>query len=303
MERLKKLFKYWKWMTVGAVALIVFTLIKLPDTKLKALVQGHLNVALASTGMSMSTTDSSVSMLFGIRYTARNVQWKWSPDAAPVLFDEVRISPSLLSLVLGKLSGSLRLIQGSSRITVSGGVNGNRFDLSLDLDDVDLEKLGALKSLAKIDVRGLAQGKVDLAGNLDAPTTLSGSAQIKISKINLPAQAIAGFQVPTSSISSVVLNLPIKNGKAECSECSVGSPASKPSDDLAGTLKGSIDLNRYLGASKAQLEARFRVSDKIKTAFVFLDSLLPPGSLQSDGSYGMSLSGTLEFLTMAPLRP
>ena len=162
LQRFLKLWKYWPWILLGSAALVFFTILKVPDAKLKGLIQGHLNQALYQSGISMTAAESNLSFIFGPRYTMKQVQVRWTPDSPPVVFDEIRVAPSVWSLMLGRLSGKATITAQKGTLTVSGHLTGNRFGADLAFHSMDIGKAGLLKALAKIEATALVDGDLHL---------------------------------------------------------------------------------------------------------------------------------------------
>lgn len=290
------------WGALFFFSLLFFTVFKLPDTRIK----GHLNALISKTlmqaGYSFSANESSLSIGLGIHYTLKGVTI--SPRFQPqsmVKIDSIEISPSLLSLLTGKISASLAAEAGKGVLTGEFGVRGSQGTLSCEFKQVNLAQSPLALLLQGVQVSSTINGTVNLEGNLQDPRSLLGTVDLTLSKIDLDKQAISGFPVPRTQISGAKINLLFNQGKIVLKNLTLGS-MQNPGDDLAGKIEGDIQIQQRLEASGLNLMAHFNVAPNyLQNSEIFLvQSFIAPGK-NADGSYRFKIYGPLSGPSADPI--
>jgi type II secretion system protein N len=293
------------WSVFALICLVFFTVVKLPETRVKAWIQGQVVAALAQQGIGFSAQETHLSMLLGLKYEMKGVTL--TPPAGPlateVKLERVSVSPSPLALLTGKIGGGFEARQGegSLRGTFRASPSGGPLDLALTTDKLNVGRMGLLALAGGIQASSLLlDSDIDLHGDPSVPSTLSGDVRLKPSRLVIEPQSIQGFPIPRITISTGDINLHLSNGRAVLRTATVGKPGS--ADDVVGTATGDIALARSLPASQLNLTVRFNLSPAIKSGPLGLvDSLLASmGAKQPDGSYALHLTGTLEAPVAGP---
>jgi type II secretion system protein N len=292
----------WGWFALSC--LLFFTFLKLPEVRLRNFVQGQIASQLASQGIAFSVSQSSFSMLFGLNYDMRGVTLSPPPPSPEIKIDRLEVSPSILSLLTGKLGGSLDLHQGDGRM--QGGFKmsprGGELEVALELEKLNLGKLGVLPMLAGIQGGLQADGNVRLQGDPNVPNTLSGEIRLKPSKIVIEPQSVQGFSIPRLTVGSGDIDVRVAGGKLQLKTAALGKPGG--ADDVVATFTGDISLGRTPQASQMNVRARFSVSQNVKNAIPLLDALLSSaGGRQPDGSYAFQITGPVDSPIASPVSP
>lgn len=302
LTRRQKILRALGWLALGLGSLIFFSILKLPEARLKAYLHGQIASQLAAQGIGFSASSSNLSILLGLQYELEGVTLTFPPPALPVKIDSLSVSPSLTSLILGKPGGSISIEQGDSSIDGSFGARlsgGNLNAVSLDLDfaKVNLARLGVFAA-------GGLQGSAVLDGNVDVSVDWNelkaskGTISLKLNKGVIEAQTIMGFPIPRLVISEGKLEAEIQGEAVKVKELKLGKSGSQ--DDLIAALNGVLTLNRSFLNSAIDLTANLSISESLNKSFALLGALLAAGK-QKDGSYSYKLSGSLSAPFPTPI--
>lgn len=305
-ERLAKLFKPVGWFLLITGALIGFTLIKIPETKVKNYIQGSIQAGLSPYGISLVAEKTSFSILFGIHYQMKGLQIFWpAPSESITHIDQIELSPSIWSFLIGKLGGSFVLKQGDGNLSgsfITEQTKQGRFiTAALNANKMDFGKLNLFQPLTKIKGSLVANWDIQFNGFLEEPNTWSGVIRFDPSKIKIDSQFLQGFTIPQIQISEGTLELKIEKGKGLIQKLKLGKNGNT-SDDMIGTASGDIQFQLPLLSSQLNVKTEFTLSENILKAFVLLDALLGAGK-QPNGSYAFQLMGPLNSPMPTPVRP
>ena len=266
---------------------LLFTVTKLPQTKLTNLIQGYLQQGLDPYGIYITDRGRDLSVWRGFRYLLTQPTLELA-DQTRVELDELEFSPRFLSLFKGQLGGSLILRQGPAHIEAIGSGRGDHVDASVELDQVDLGKFGLLSFAGGLKGTGLISGSTHVEGSLSDLPTLIGLIQLKLKKLRIDEQTLLGFQLPTLNVAEGNIEMSIEHGKLLMKNVHIG----KASDDVQIVVTGEITLNRNVNASQMNLRAVLGFSEKVKATITLLDSIMAPAR-QLDGTYAYKLTGAL----------
>ncbi|MBC7396929.1 MAG: type II secretion system protein GspN [Bdellovibrionales bacterium] len=267
--------------------LVIFTLLKLPETRVTGLMQGQLQAQLDQYGIYISDRGRELSLWSGFRYKLDHPTLEFA-DQTRVELDSLSVSPKFSSMIQGKMGINAEVRQGSAIINFDGTGRGDIVDAKIDLNQVDIGRFGLLAYAAGLKGSGTISGNIQVAGTLSDPTTLNGMIDLKLRSFKLDEQSLMGFQIPSMNISEGTIKLDIAGGKLLIKTFQLG----KGVDDLVLNLSGDIVLNRYVNASQLNLKAVFALSDKVRQNLAILESIIS-GAKTSDGRYAYKISGTL----------
>lgn len=298
LSRAQKTLRALGWTGLGVFLLVLFTLMKLPEIRLKNYIQGTLSNSLASQGMSFSAKSASLSILFGVSYTMKDVTITPRPPELPIKIDELELSPAFLPLLTGKLGGNLELKQGDGELKASFAFRGGEGSVSFSGKQLNLGRLGVLAAYAKVKGGATVDGAGSVAGDFSVPSTWNGLLKLKLSKVNLDAQSIQGIALPAIGIGDGNIDISIGGGKAAIKDFKLG----KAADDLMATVTGDVALGPNMDASALNLKSRFKFSPKVAQALPALDMILSQGK-QADGFYAFNISGSISSPMPSPAGP
>lgn len=283
----------------GLILLILFTLVKFPQSRVRDLIQGQINAALAPQGITLTMKESDLSVFLGLKYRLKGVQLT-SPDwPAPMTFDEISVSPSLLGFLTGKTAAALSIKQGAGHIDADVTLRGADYKAVFKIEKLSLTQMTALTSLTGLSISGTLSGSGDIQGNNDNLGALVGSIKIDLANLGTEEARIQGFAIPKLSISSGTIQVDCGNGKANFKTANIGKAL--PADDIVATAKGGFTLGRRTHNSSLNIDITLALSDKVKTSLSAIDLLL--GQMRRpDGSYAFNLNGGLAGgVTMNPV--
>jgi type II secretion system protein N len=286
-SRAKKITKGVLWAFIFIFCLVLFTVSKLPETKVTTLIQGYVQVGVDPYGIYITDHGREFSVFSGFRYRLIQPTLELS-DQTRIELDEVTVSPTFMSLLRGQPGAIISITQGNAHIVVNGSGRGDKMNATISLDQVDLGKFGVLAYAAGLKGSGLVSGEIHVEGALSDIPGLTGSILLKLSKFHLDEQNLMGFNLPPMNVSEGTIDVPLDHGKLQMKNVHLG----KASDDLQANVTGEITLNKYLNASALNLRAVLGLSDKVKQSLALLDSIM--GSAKTpDGKYAYKLTGSL----------
>lgn len=275
------------WSVFTVFCLLFFTLIKMPDDKIKDYLNGSINAALASKGIELSASESQLSYFIIPTYWLKDVTLRL-PQQTNAHIDEIEVSPSILPMIFGKLSGTMKLLNGNGKLKSHFSMKDDSVSLNFRANQLDVGKIALLPILLGIQGSGLVDGKGSLSGELSHPNSLDGDLKLQATKFTFEPQTLAGFSLPRIYISESLIELAIEKSKLEIKSLKLG----KPGDDLQATVSGDVALGPTWNMSKLNLKAHFSLSESVKKSLILLDTLLGPGK-QADGSYLYSFTGSV----------
>lgn len=284
-----KLVRNIGWGFLGLFALTFFTLVKLPDDKIKAYIQSGITTVLSPRGISLTAEESEINYLFGIQYVMKNVTLELPPPEAPVKVDEIRVSPAFLPLFTGKMGATVEIKAGKGSAVFTGAFRGGTVSGNLRADQFDIGNIALLKLITDVNGSAVVTGKADFSGSMDDFTTLDATLQLDLSKIVINAQSIQGFSIPTLNVSQGQVDIEIDHGKGQVRGIKLGKTSS---DDIKASVTGELVFGKALQNSTCNLKANFSFSESVLKSFVLLDAILAQGK-QTDGSFAYRLEGPL----------
>jgi type II secretion system protein N len=281
-------------MSLVFISLIVFfTILKMPRSRVTDLIQGYIQAALDPSGIYIRSMDRTLDLFPVPKYRLDHPVVELS-EQTQIEFDALEVRPSPLKLFTGAIGGQAMIRQGKGDLTLDGALRKNSISFEALLNEIDLGKIGAF-SFAGIKGGGSLNGKIQIDGSPADFTVMNGVLDLKMKNVNIEEQSIFGFKVPPVLLSDGTVAADLKAGKLSLRNVALG----RQNDDLLVTASGDIMLNRNLNSSLLNLRITLALSDKLKSAFSFIDMVLS-GSKQKDGRYAFKLTGPLAQPTMLP---
>lgn len=288
-SRFVKIARLTSWIVFSIFCLVLFTILKLPEDRLRQFIQGTIARELGQQGIGFRVNQGKVSIGLGISYVMKEVTLTFQDSGKTTKIDELTVAPSILPLLLGKMGGRVSLENAGGSLQGKVALSNNEMDISFKTKDLNLGKLGVF-DMGGVQGSAVTTGSGSIEGNSNIPSTLTGDVNLNLKSIVIDQQSILGFSIPRLSISNGDLELDVSKGKAKIVKLQLGKPGS--SDDIQATVSGDILLGRNWDTSTMDLKITLRLSDQLRRSFALLDALL--GSMkQPDGSYAMRLSGPL----------
>lgn len=190
-------------------------------------------------------------------------------------------------------------LKGSKKGDLEGAIKkkDTQTDFALELDEYPLEELKFLGRVAKVNIKGLVDGDIDLQINTANPQSNDGEIDINLENIQTDATKIsldpndpaASFPIPPIKVTGPKGS----HIKAEVKQNFLNINSVKlAGGDITLDLKGKISLNgRSFRDYRMDLNGNFRISDT-------LNKTLPIGFIldkqkAADGSYPLRISGRM----------
>jgi type II secretion system protein N len=288
-SRLRRIFSKAGWIGLTLFLLAIFTVFKLPEAKLKAYIQGSISSALAPRGITFISEKADITLGFGITYRMSNVTISPPPPAQQIKVEQIELSPSILSLIVGRFGGNFWIGQKDGRLQGSFSMKKTDLSASMKAKNFDLGKAGVLAIAAKIQGTGILNGELSVSGNTEIPSSWSGAVNLDLDKIIVEQQTISGFSVPRLSAGKGKIELAIGQGKVQIKTVKLGQQGP---DDLFANFTGQLMLGKQWESSTSNVRARFGFGEKVLKAFGLLDAILAKGK-QADGTFVYDISGPL----------
>lgn len=301
------------WSGFALSLLIVFSILKLPNYKIQAWISAKTQEALAPMGYQIQSETAQLSFLFGLSYELKQAKISsLYEQGEPLLVDRVKISPKILSLLIGRMGANVLLEKGDGFIDLDVSMVPDSFTnpfsgvgkvmIGFDAKEFDLGKSRAFSFLTKLRGSSILQsGSGDISFSTAAPMQLDGELKLDIRKTKIDAQQVVILSIPEIAISEIKGELKMERGKVLIQSFKVGkaAPSSSPQDDIGATVTGSIQLGRTMDQSTLDLKTKFAFSEKIKSSFALLDALLSVGK-QPDGSFACKFTGAVYGAACGP---
>lgn len=301
-SRGKRVLQILGWSGFALGTLLLFTVFKLPQDRIKGLMLGQLSNTLANYGFGLTADSSDLSFGFGISYELKGVNLLPPGGLPAIRLESLRVEPQLLKALTGKMGAELTLTQKrGSVLELNASIKGNSIDVEGDLQKIDLGALQVLPLLTQmyggLRADALASGTFEIAGDLSSPTTLQGEFDLSVKQLVLEPQTIFGFNLPRIAVSEGIFKGAMQKSRLTLQTVQLGRPGSP--DDLIAIVTGDALLGQTWETSSANYKANIRFSQNVMKAFLFLESVLA-GAKRADGSYGFQITGPLLGATAIP---
>ena len=302
-NRTKKIIKMAGWAGICLWMLAFFTLVKLPEAKIVNLIEGYLQNGLAPYGITMRAEEASFSVFFGMKFKMKKIRLYMPPPAKEVFIDQIEVSPSLSSILTGKLGADIYLRKDRGDLSMTVAMRGKKkVFVDFKVDQLDIGKLELLPAVAKVRLGAVLKGKGSISMDTTNSSTLSGDVSIQIKNLLVDAQTLVlgggfPFPIPQISISEAEIGIDASSGKTKIKTFKIGR-SDKATDDLVTTMTGDFTLtpdpaNTALNLQIPQLKASETLKSKLSLNFML-------GRFkQADGTFsGITLQGPASQLHM-----
>jgi type II secretion system protein N len=279
------------WVIFFLVALVAFTLFKLPQDRLKLSLLSQVNQQLASLNLELQAETGGLKPSWSLlKYEMTGVSLRKLGDSQGVRFESMELRPRLLLLLKGLVGGGLEAVTlGGGKLLLEGGFSGSRGIARLQLSEIDLKKTPVLGLFTKFQATGTLNGSLELEGNPSEMASWSGIIEMKVLRLILDKQSFMGFSIPEAKIAVSDLNFRLEPGKWKLEKVQLGSANS--ADDLSLQLTGELTPKSSLSDLSLNLRVSLGLSKKILEEIPLLDTLMSQAKAPS-GLYGYQLTGT-----------
>ncbi len=289
----------WKkllWTLIILVFLLFWTLVKLPDDRIRGHLLTFIESTLDSQGIELRTESSELRLFPTIRFKLVHGILR-KEGTAVGSFDTFSIQPHLLhSLFSSSIHASYAVEIGKGK--ASGTLSFPRSfqkksSASFSLDAVHFN-IGAtgLPSVLGVSAQATLDGTLALEMNVwNDPSTLIGKSALRITGLITEPQSIAGFSVPKLEVDSGEIIFQAQKGTMTLTNVHLSKLDSFK--DLFLKIQGDIHLGQNLSLSTLNLHTVCALSETAKKSFPLIDTLLSAGK-KPDDSYAFAINGTFE---------
>lgn len=296
VNRRNQILKALAYTLIFLLALIIFMIVKLPDSVVSNFTMRALN---QNTPYNFRADRISFHtfLLPHLSFEKLELEPKFpTGDGGSISIDSMNVYPSILSLIP---TGSTPTVRGSFSADAYKGAFSGSFalgqntDLSLKVDSLDLSKVKPL-SQAGLDLKGII---TSLALNIvmENQRLSRSDGDIRMSGKNIifdPASLQLPLPIPVLDLGSADIQARIVKGKLHLDKFQVGA-----GKDLELKAEGDIQLAEPMNYSRLDLRLRLKPSDKLLQAIPALQGMLTSlAAKRADGYYGMKVSGTLSAM-------
>lgn len=289
------------WGFFAILCLIFFTVLKLPEDRIKNYIRGTIASVLSTQGIGFASTQEFLSIGWGVSYVLKDVTLTIPPAGDTVHIDQISVAPAIIPALMGKLGGSFWIKQGMGSINGTVSMRGEVIDADVSLGSFEVQKTGLLPALAGVQVNATITGKANFHGDPNQPSGWEGKADLDLKNVGLEQQNIMGFSIPRVTVSTGKVDVVIERSKLTFRTLQLGK-SGNATDDLQATLTGDIQLAKQWNTSVVNTKANFSLSPAILKSFAILDAILGAGK-QPDGSYSFQFNGPMMAVTPSPLGP
>jgi type II secretion system protein N len=239
---------------------------------------------------------------------------KPAPKESVIEIDEAQARLQVLPLLIGRVRVKFwaSAFGGEMQGTIPYGASSGPVELSLK--DVDLAKVSVLNDLVGVPMKGVAQGKLELAAADGKFSKASGSLDLTIAGVAVgdgKTKIKGTIALPEAKVGDLVIQAEAKDGILK-----VGKLEANGSDlELAGD--GKVSVREPWNDSSADLYMRFKFTDAYRNKSDITKTLLgAPGSTmpslldladpkikrakRADGFYNWHIYGALKRLKFDP---
>ena len=216
-----------------------------------------------------------------------------------VIFDELTVSTSLLSLISSSKSYSFDAELGGGEAEGDLVLGENNMEIDAEIDDINLDALPILRKFTKIPLAGTLNGEIELTIPSEVAES-SGDVEIRIeglhvgdgeSKLDIPGWG--GLTLDKADVGNLELVVVIEDGSAKIER------ATSHGKDLELDVLGKVRLLRPLGRSELNLMLRVKIQDAYKTRSAKVATML---ELASSGiKAAQTADGAIQYVVAGSL--
>ena len=216
------------------------------------------------------------------------IQSKQNERASFLKLQEVRLRPSLIRLLTGKLAFRIKASLYGGKIKGRAGKGKETVDVSLDWKNIALEQLPVQTQMPEAELAGKLNGEMDLHLRFQGNRLVPGDGTMKATLSGGSAKNLQfrGFPLPALGDINGQGELTLGQNRATLESLSLNA------DLLSFSLEGKADLSRLLSSSPLNLKGKIKLSGSLGSQYQpMLEGLLR--KQDKDGFYIFSIRGTL----------
>ncbi len=292
--------KILKWTGYPAFFLLCFVFFAYKTFPYERLAE-RLVAEAAARGYEVEIVDLTHSGLTGLEFENLRIVMPQQGEAPPldVIFDELTVGTSLFSLISDTKSYDFDAELAGGAIEGEATVGEESAEIEVQVEDLTLEAIPALRQYTKIPVAGLMNAEIDLAMPAEIAES-DGNVELTIeglhlgdgkTKIDIPGWG--GLTLDRADAGNLELTMVVEEGTATIER------AKSHGKDLKLDAIGRVKLLRPMKRSELKLMARVKVeesyqerSPKIATMFELASSGLK-SAMTPDGAIQYSFAGPI----------
>jgi type II secretion system protein N len=216
------------------------------------------------------------------------IQTKQNERASVMKFPEVRLRPSFIRLLMGRLAFRIKASLYGGKIKGRAGKGRDTVDVSLNWKNIGLEQLPIHTQMPEAELQGKLNGEMDLRLRVQGSRLVPGDGMLKARLSGGSAKNIQfrGFPLPALGEIKGQGELTLGQNRATVESLSLNA------DLLAFSLEGKADLSRRLSSSPLNLKGKIKLTGSLASQYQpMLAGLLR--KQDKDGFYIFSIRGTL----------
>jgi type II secretion system protein N len=216
------------------------------------------------------------------------IQDKQKERSSVLKLREVRLRPSLIRLLTGRLAFRIKASLYGGKIKGRAGRGKDTVDVSLDWKNIALAQLPLQAQLPEAELEGKLNGEMDLRLRVQGNRLVPGDGMLKAHLSGGSAKNLQfrGFPLPALGEVNGQGELTLGQNRATVESFSLNA------DLLSFSLEGKADLARRLTSSPLNLKGKIKLSGSLASQYQpMLGGLLR--KQDKDGFYIFSIRGTL----------
>lgn len=281
--------KYGKYAGYGLFTLLLilyFSFLTFPFDELK---DKYIAQQMQGLPYEVSIESIRATPFLWIRATGVDLIQANEKERATVLnLGEVRLRPSLIRLLTGRVAFRIKASLYGGKIKGRAGKGKDTVDVSLDWKNIALEKLPLKARLPEAEFEGKLNGEVDLRLRVQGNRLVPGEGMLRARLSGGSAKNLQfrGFPLPALGEINGQGELTLGQNRATVESFSLDA------DLLTFSLEGKADLARRLTSSPLNLKGKIKLSGSLASQYQpMLSGILR--KQDKDGFYIFSIRGTL----------
>ena len=205
--------------------------------------------------------------------------------------DKVSLRVGLLSTLFGSYKFSFDILSGKGEISGSARQTQGAWDLSLDLDDVDLKDLAIVQETTGLNLQSHIDGTLKLNFNPKQPLRTTGDLVVQFNECSMEKSDLKLGSFGSVPLPALVL---AKGGSKFEAKVDKGAITLDAFDlkggDLTVDLQGKVYLANDLSRYRMNLQGNFSMSPALAESLSLITALIEKQKGE-DGAYPLSLTG------------
>ncbi len=280
--------KYGKYVGYGVFTLLMIVYFSFLTFPYDAVKDRYLAEQTRGLPFRVSIEKIRATPFLWIRASGVDVSQAKKDQASVLKMSEVRLRPSLLRLLTGKLAFRFKASLYGGKVHGKAAKGKNEIDLDLNWKNIALAKLPVESRLPGAQLQGKINGEMDLRMRIQGNRVIPGDGTLKARLTEGSAQNLQVMGIALPGLQGI-------NGQGEVTlaqnRATVDALTLK-ADLLTFALEGKMDVARRLTASPLNLKGKIKLSGTLASQY----QAMLAGFLRKqdkDGFYVFSIRGTL----------